>query len=745
MKPAETTPPSTRSGSPHRDGSQICPESPARTSSPTRLESAHAEQGHARMTLGFLEKVTFLSDKGFVALNGDNLDVPDLVAVANFGCGTSLLRDDIVGKVNDSIAVLKRKLSQEELVYGVNTGFGGSADVRTSKHVALQQGLVQLLNSGVLTNEDTMPASQASSLNGQSASMPTSWARGLMLARLNSIIRGHSAVSLEIIDTIVTFLQKDMTPVIPVRGSISASGDLIPLSYLAGCIQGSTDIYMRVGNLNSKVVPAAVALKEAGIQPIILGAKEGLGLLNGTAASVAVASLAIYESNQIALLSQILTAMGCEALKGTAESFHAFIAKTRPHKGQIEAASNILGFLSSSGLVSGFDGENKEVEGLAQDRYALRTSSQWIGPQLEDLMLATEQVTVELNSTTDNPLIDVEGDTILHGGNFQAASVTSAMEKTRLSVQMLAKMLFAQCTEIINPALNRGLPPNLCADDPSLSFTMKGVDISMAAYYSEIAFLSNPVSTHVQSAEMHNQALNSLALISARYTLQVVEIANMMCAAYLTMVCQALDLRVLQQRFIEALRPVIVVKTKSILEALIESSDSERSGQAIFVQVLKTWNSSTTMDLAERCDKTAEAASAILFSEMTGNSESEFKCSTQAVFSGIKTWKEELSTTVKELYEQTREEMFKDHKDITPRQLGQGSRKLYLFVRGELKIPFHRGLVEEPTHELGADQQASFPTAERRTIGSLIGIVYEAIRDGSIGKPLMEAVRENWK
>lgn len=407
---------------------------------------------------------------------------------------------------------------------GVNTGFGGSADVRTSKHVALQQGLVQLLNSGVLTSRDTMPASPTSSMNGYSTSMPTSWARGLMLARLNSIIRGHSAVSLEIIETIVAFLQKDMTPIIPIRGSISASGDLIPLSYLAGCIQGSTDVYMRVGNLNPKIVTAAVGLKEAGIQPIVLGAKEGLGLLNGTAASVAVASLAIYESNQIALISQMLTAMGCEALQGTAESFHAFIAKTRPHKGQIEAASNILGFLSSSELASGVDGENKDVEGLAQDRYALRTSSQWIGPQLEDLMLATEQITLELNSTTDNPLIDVEGDAILHGGNFQAASITSAMEKTRLSVQMLAKMLFAQCTEIINPALNRGLPPNLCADDPSLSFTMKGVDISMAAYYSEIAFLSNPVSTHVQSAEMHNQALNSLALISARYTLQVSDI-----------------------------------------------------------------------------------------------------------------------------------------------------------------------------------------------------------------------------
>lgn len=219
----------------------------------------------------------------------------------------------------------------------------------------------------------------------------------------------------------------------------------------------------------------------------------------------------------------------------------------------------------------------------------------------------------------------------------------------------------------------------------------------------------------------------------------------MMCAAYLTMVCQALDLRVLQQRFIEILQPTIVEKTKSILDTLVKSNDPESSGQAIFINVVKTWNASTSMDLADRCDKTSEAASAMLFSEFTGNSKADFKCSTQDVFSGIKAWKEELSVTMKELYEQAREEMFQNHKVITPKQLGQGSRKLYLFVRKDLNVPFHRGLVEEPNHELTEDQQASFPTTERRTIGSLISIVYEAIRNGSIRDSLIDAVKDNLK
>jgi phenylalanine ammonia-lyase len=227
-------------------------------------------------------------------------------------------------------------------------------------------------------------------------------------------------------------------------------------------------------------------------------------------------------------------------------------------------------------------------------------------------------------------------------------------------------------------------------------------------------------------------------------TVQVVEIANMMCAAYLTMVCQALDLRVLQKRFVEMLRPIVVDKARTILSTLVETVDSESSGQAIFVTVVKTWNASTTLDLAERCAKTAEAASAKLFSEITNN-KAEFKCSTHDLFSKIKEWGEELCLAMKESYEQMREEMFQCHMDITPQQLGQGSRKLYLFVRKDLKVPFHRGLVEDPTRLLTNDEQASFPANERRTIGSLISIIYEAIRNGSIRNPLMGAVKDNMK
>ena len=168
-----------------------------------------------------------------------------------------------------------------------------------------------------------------------------------------------------------------------------------------------------------------------------------------------------------------------------------------------------------------------EDEGtLRQDRYPLRTAPQFLGPQIEDLLSAVETITIECNSSkyrsssqkrqtklflfylaTDNPLVDGQTGSVHHGGNFQAMSVTNAMEKTRVAIHHIGKLLFAQCTELLNPTMNRGLPPSLAATDPSLNYHAKGLDIAAAAYVGELGYLANPVSTHVQSAEMHNQAV----------------------------------------------------------------------------------------------------------------------------------------------------------------------------------------------------------------------------------------------
>lgn len=399
--------------------------------------------------------------------------------------------------------------------------------------------------------------------------MPESWVRASMLVRLNSLASGASGVRVSTVNTLKQLLQHDVIPRVPTRGSISASGDLSPLSYTSGVMRGKPTLTAWAGSRamgQRQVIRADIALAEANINPVRLGAKEGLAIVNGTAISAGVAALAMHEAHCQAVLSQILTAMSVEALCGTDESFDAFFAKVRPHPGQKESGRNIHAFLTRSKLVHRSDGSAEAS--LRQDRYSIRTASQWIGPVLEDLLLAHQQVIIEVSSVTDNPLVDPDEGRMLHGGNFQAKAVTSAMEKVRQGCQTLGRMLSVQCTELTNPMTNRGLPPNLVVEEPSESYIWKGTDIMVAALQSELGFLANPVGTHVQTAEMGNQALNSLALISARYALDALCILTQISAIHLIALCQALDLRAMNIIFLERFRSNFSLITRDTFEGL---------------------------------------------------------------------------------------------------------------------------------------------------------------------------------
>ncbi|KAL8846668.1 MAG: hypothetical protein Q9221_008254 [Calogaya cf. arnoldii] len=672
---------------------------------------------------------------GNVEIDGDSLSIPTVVAVSCHGVGPTISTSPaFVKRIDESVALLFQLLHDGKTIYGVNTGFGGSADTRSSHNEALQAALLQHHHFGVLTQADRgLPSTTPALIT--SAVMPNNWVRGTMLVRSNTVARGHSAVSFHAIETVTALLRNHLTPIIPLRGSISASGDLSPLSYVAGTITGNPDIYVQTP---SDIISAKEALGRLGTAPIVLGPKEGLGFMNGTATSAAVASIALYETHHIALLSQVLTAMASEALLASADNFDPFISDIRPHRGQMEAAKNIRRFLHGSRLVRGlaYERDNaRQASGLLyQDRYALRTSPQWIGPQLEDLLLAHEQVTVELNSTTDNPLFDVPNQRTHHGGNFQAASITSAMEKTRLSLQMIGKMLFAQSSELINPMLNNGLSPNLVADEPSLSFTMKGVDIGMASYMSELAFLANPVSSHVQSAEMHNQAINSLAFISARYTATAVELASLMCASYLYTVCQALDLRVLQLSYFQSLEPIMYTVNRQSFSPLLGDLDFDELHLSIWENVQVTWLLTANKDFEDRCTHVVDSTIGVIVKILLASP--EIGDSASAALVAITEWKTAAREAIAETYASEKARFAQ--KQDTAAFLGVGSRTMYTYVREELKVPFHRGLRDHP------EPHAMFAAdgSKKRTIGSNISIIYEALRSGAMHRPLMECLVE---
>ena len=560
--------------------------------------------------------------------------------------------------------------------------------------------------------------------------MPESWVKSSLLIRGNSLAGGNSGVRPELIQNLVGLLRKEIIPVIPIRGSVSASGDLIPLSYIGGALEGSPGIQVWVNDHKGgrEIITADVALSQSSVAPLRLAPKEGLAIVNGTAVSAGVGTLALHDAHCLAILSQILTAMSVESLRGCAESFDPFLAAVRPHAGQIEAARNIRSFLMGSKLIT--TGDHSIDDGsLRQDRYSTRTTPQWIGPQLEDLILAHKQLSVEINSTTDNPIIDSKGSRVLHGGNFQAMSVTSAMEKARSAMQAIGRMVFAQCTELINPALNNGLPPNLTADEPSQSFLLKGVDISVAALQAELGLLANPVSPHMQNAEMGNQSLNSLALVSARYTHMALDVLSQMSAAFLLTLCQALDLRVLHVRFLEALRPALASLTHEILGPVL--SDVDHLHKDLWLHFERELNKTTTMDSAERFPHVIKSMQTTILAHGLQSSKDDAN-----LVPAMRQWTERCSTLALHTFRAGRK-AYSANPDPTG-FLGAASDRMYTFVRRDLGVPFQTAF-SRPSNP---DATWMDPSTNSATTGSLVTKIYTAIRNGSLYVPVMACLRE---
>ncbi|KHO01446.1 L-Aspartase-like protein [Metarhizium album ARSEF 1941] len=704
---------------------------------------------HSRLALSTWRRLSSLvnDDRSRVLVNGESMSIADVVAISRHGHKARI--DDspaAVAKVNDSVDCLRRLLDQGHVFYGVGTGFGGSANTRSVDTGALQVALMQMQQCGVLSDHQCgAKSSQGHDLN--TTSMPEAWVRAAMAVRCNSLVRGHSAVRFQIIEMLERLLNEDYIPLVPLRGSISASGDLSPLSYIAGVLEGNPKLFLWTGSSASRtLINASQALKHLQLEPVVFGPKEALGLVNGTAVSAAVATLALNQVHQLTVLSQILTAMAVEALRGTTESFHPFLAAVRPHLGQIEAARNILGFLRGSRLATPHTSSTsvENPDGLYQDRYPLRTSTQWIGPLLEDLVLADRHITTELNSTTDNPVIDVQKSRVFHGGNFQASTVTSAMDKARSALQMMGKMLFSQCTEMMNPSMSNGLPPNLVFDEPSASYAFKGIDIAMAAYTSELGFLAQSVAPHVQSAEMANQAINSLALLSARYTHTAIDTFSMLTASYIYSLCQALDLRVIQVQFEDRLKALLPGLLEDLFAAILPDVSLSELKLLTCRHIVDQFKKTTSEDSTVRFRNIAASTQAVFMTFLSKSHHLSVELLLQG-FSTIPLWAARAEALMQNQFDEIR------HSALTicdtPAYLCDASKKIYEHVRVKMGIPFNRGLSDHPSlakarHTKEQRDIESTPSGDGYLIGDCVSRIYDSIRSGDLVDTAMQCLAD---
>ena len=295
---------------------------------------------------------------------------------------------------------------------------------------------------------------------------------------------------------------------------------------------------------------------------------------------------------------------------------------------------------------------------------------------------------------------------------------------------VFGRMLFSQCTELINPAMNNGLPPNLAADDPSTSYMLKGADINVAAYMSELAYLANPVSSHVQTAENGNQGINSLALISARYTHMAVDCLSMICATYLYALCQALDIRAMDRGYLSAIGPAVNKITANIFgDILGDAGILGKLQSKLRGQVLKHYGLTTSIGTNDRFNNIAETVQSTLTTSLYTHASlpTHFDA-----LSAINVWTDQLSATLRDLFLQHRQVYFATP-DATP-YLGAASSRMYNFVRKDLHVPFHKGLDDRPTKDNGL-----------KTIGSNISIIHEAMRSGRLYEPILTYLEASQK
>lgn len=456
-----------------------------------------------------------------IALDGRSLTLEDVAAVARGRAPVALDRQAREA-MQASFELNLRLVESETTVYGVTTGVGDSVGVKVGRERAreLQEALIRLNGCG------TGPE------------LPEEQARAVLLARANCLARGVSAVRPLVVERMLELLNLGWAPVIPEQGSIGASGDLVPSSYIGAALLGQREL-----RRDGVTRPAAEVWRELGVEPLRLEPKEGLAILNGTCFMTGIAALAVLDAERLARIADLCTALTCEALTAVGGPFHPFIADVKPHPGQARSAAQIRGLLDGSRLVVGYDDAVANQRRI-QDSYSVRCAPHCIGTLYDTAAWCREWIGRELNSANDNPLYDAGEGRVHSGGNFSGFHVALAMDALKVAAASVADLVDRQFELIVDEKFNAGLTPNLVA--PPADGTQHGFkspQIALSALAGEALGRGMPMTAFSRSTEAHNQDKVSNGAVAARSARDVIELAERCCAIHLLGACQAADLR----------------------------------------------------------------------------------------------------------------------------------------------------------------------------------------------------------
>jgi histidine ammonia-lyase len=446
-----------------------------------------------------------------VTLDGRSLSLESLVAIARRGARASL-PPSALAAVREARAVVDTAVARGEPVYGVNTGFGNFASVRIApdRLGELQLNLVRSHAAGV----------------GPPLDVPAT--RAVMVLRANVLARGHSGIRPETLELLLGMLNAGVHPLIPSQGSVGASGDLAPLAHLALALVGEGRC--RAGE---RTLSAAEALAAAGLGPVVLAAKEGLALINGTQLMTAIGALALHDAERLARAADVIGAMSLDALKGTDVAFDPRIHEARPHPGQLASARNLRRLLAGSPLR-----ESHRGCGRVQDAYSLRCIPQVHGAARDALGYVRRTLEIELNAATDNPMVFAETGELLSGGNFHGEPVALACDVLAIAVAELGAISERRVERLVNPALS-DLPAFLTREGGLRSGLMLP-HVTAAALASENKSLAHPALDSIPTSANKEDHV-SMGATAARQAAQVVQNGARILAIELIAAGQALE------------------------------------------------------------------------------------------------------------------------------------------------------------------------------------------------------------
>lgn len=449
-----------------------------------------------------------------ILLDGDTLELHQLEQIAR-GQARVDLSPEAWGRLRKARDLVDVIAAGDRAAYGINTGFGTLAEVRIAK-----SDLKQLQRNLILSHAA-----------GVGEPLPILEARALTVLRTNVLAKGHSGIRPETVKVLVEMINRGVVPVVPSRGSVGASGDLAPLAHLALTVIGEGEAYLEGQRMRS-----SEAMARAGITPVVLEAKEGLALINGTQAICAVGVPALLRAERLLEIADIAGALTLEGLMGSHKPFIPQIHRVRPQPGQTACAANLRRLLEDSEIVKAHEHCSK-----VQDPYSLRCMPQVHGAARDGVAFARSALSVEVNSATDNPLVFADEELIVSGGNFHGQPVSQGLDMLAIAVTQIAAISERRVEQLVNPALS-GLPPFL-TENSGLNSGFMIAQVTAAALVAESRILCHPACVDSIPSSAGREDHVSMGMTAALKARQVVEHVRSVLAIELLAAAQALDMR----------------------------------------------------------------------------------------------------------------------------------------------------------------------------------------------------------